>query len=141
MFKYLMNGLLAGIVIKLLDSLRRVSVQSLKIEATKCFVRGVQMARWSTIGLLCMLLMIGLIGVGLLLVHVALFMLLPWTLESKAMLGLFLGVLYMAIGAALLRAALNEKTWMLKSGLTDMLNDATGQPPTDSPPQPREATL
>jgi len=50
MFKYLTKGLLAGIAIKLLDNCRYLSVQVLKIEAAKCYLHGVQMARLSTIG-------------------------------------------------------------------------------------------
>ena len=126
MFKYLIKGLLAGTVIKLLDNYRRLSVQLLKIEAAKCYLHGVQMARLSAIGLMWMGLLIGLICVGVLLVHAGLFILLPWSVETKAVLGMCLGLAYIIIGGFALRAALAEKTWMEKSGAVAMLNDATG---------------
>jgi hypothetical protein len=131
MFKYMIKGLLAGITVKLLDSWRRLSIQLLKIEAAKFYLQGVQMARWSMISLMRTGLAIGLIGVGMLLFHAGLFILLPWTVESKAVLGLFLGLAYAAIGYATLRAAINEKTWMEKSRVADILKEATGQSKKD----------
>ena len=133
MFKYLIKGLLAGMAIKLLDNYRRLSIQLLKIEAAKCYLHGVQMARLSAIGLMGMGLVIGLIGVGVLLFHAGLFILLPWTVEAKAVLAMFLGLAYVAIGCVALHAAMNEKTWMEKSGAAEMLEEAIGQSNKDSP--------
>ena len=133
MFKYLTKGLLIGIAIHLLDNCRHLSVQVLKIEVAKCYLHGVQMARLSAIGLMRMGLVIGLIGVGVLLFHAGLFILLPWTAETKALLGMFLGLAYVAIGCVALHAAMDEKTWMEKSGVAEMLEEAIGQSKRDSP--------
>ena len=127
MIKYLLKGVLSGIAVKLLDNYRRLSVQLLKIEAAKSYVNGVRLARLSAIGLMRMLLVIGLIGVGVVLFHVGLFVLLPWTLEAKAVLGMILGLAYVVLGVAVLRAATDERMWMKKSGAAEMLEDATGQ--------------
>ena len=127
MFKYLIKGLLAGIAVKLLDNYRRLSVQLLRIEAAKCYLRGVQLARLSALGLMRMGLALGLICVGLLLVHAGLFILLPWTVEAKAILGVCLGLAYVVIGGVTLHAAMDEKTWMKKSGVVAMLERATRQ--------------
>ena len=127
MFKNIIKGLLAGITIRLMDSWRRLSIQLLKIEAAKFYLHVVQMARWSMISLMRTGLAIGLIGVGMLLFHAGLFILLPWTVESKAILGLFLGLAYAAIGYVMLHAAVNEKTWMEKSRVAEMMEEATGQ--------------
>ncbi len=124
MFKYLTKGLLAGIAIHLLDNCRHLSVQVLKVEVAKCYLHGVQMARLSAIGLMRMGLMIVLIGVGVLLFHAGLFILLPWTVEAKAILGMFLGLAYVAIGCVGLYATMDEKTWMEKSGAAEMLEEA-----------------
>jgi hypothetical protein len=136
MLKYLIKGILAGITIKLVDNWRRLSIHLLKIEAAKFYLRGVQIARLSTIGLLRMGLVIGFIGVGALLFHAGLFILLPWTVETKAVLALFLGFAYMAVGYAVLRAAMDEKMWMKKSGVAEMLEEATGQSKKDSLQEP-----
>lgn len=131
MFKYLIKGLLAGMAIKLLDNYRRLSIQLLKIEAAKCYVHGVQMARLSAIGLMQMGLVIALICFGVLLLHAGLFILLPWTVEAKAVLGMFLGLAYVVTGGVALRAAMDERTWMEKSGAAEMLKGATGQSKKD----------
>ena len=131
MFKYLIKGLLAGITVKLVDSWRRISTQLLKIEAAKLYLHGVQMARWSAISLMRMGLAIGLIGVGMLLFHAGLFILLPWTVESKAILGIFLGLVYGAFGFVMLRATINEKTWMEKARVAELLEEASGQSKKD----------
>jgi len=137
MFKYLIKGLLTGIAVNLLDDCRHLSIQVLKIESAKCYLRGVQMARLSAIGLMRMGLVIGLIGVGVLLFHAGLFILLPWTPETKALLGMFLGLAYVAIGCVALHVAMNEKTWMEKSGVAEMLAEAIGQSKKDPPDRKR----
>ena len=131
MFKYLIKGLLGGVAIKLLDNCRRLSTQLLKIEAAKCYLQGVQMARLSAIGLMRMGLVIALICFGVLLLHAGLFILLPWTVATKAVLGLFLGLVYVVIGVVSLRATMDERTWMEKSGAARMLEEATGQSKKD----------
>jgi len=131
MFKYLMKGLLAAIGIKLLDNYRRLSVQLLKIEAARCYLHGVQMARMSALGLMWIGFLIALIGVGALLFHAGLFLLLPGSLEVKAAIAMGLGLVYVGLGYAALRAALDEKTWMEKSGAAKMLQDATAPSTTD----------
>ena len=131
MFRCLIKGLLAGIAIHLLDNCRHLSVQVLKVEVVKCYLHGVRMARLSAIGLMQMGLVISLIGVGVLLFHAGLFILLPWTVESKAVLGLFLGATYAAIGSAALHASMSEKTWMEKSRVAEMLEEATGESKKD----------
>jgi uncharacterized membrane protein HdeD (DUF308 family) len=72
-------------------------------------------------------LVIGLICFGVVLFHAGLFILLPWTVEAKAVLGMFLGLAYVVIGGFALRSAMDEKTWMEKSGASEMLEEATRQ--------------
>ena len=127
MLKYLLKGALSVLALELLQNYRHLSVQLLKIEAAKCYLHGVQLARSTAIGLLWKGLVVGLIGVGVLLFHAGLFILLPWTVEAKAALGMFLGLAYVVIGGVALRAAMNERMWMEKSGATEMLEEATGQ--------------
>jgi len=127
MFKYLVKGLLAGMAVKLLDNYRQLSIQLLKIEAATCYVHGVRMARGAAAGLMRMGLFVAMIGVGVLLVHAGLFILLPWTVEAKALLGISLGVTYGVIGGIALRAALSERTWLEKSGAAAMLEEATAR--------------
>jgi hypothetical protein len=131
MFKHLIKGFLAGIATTLLENYRQLTIQLLKIEAAKAYLHGVQVARWSALGLIGMGLVIGLICCGVLLFHVGLFMLLPWSIEAKAVLAMVLGLAYIAIGWFALHAAMNEKTWMEKSGAAGMLEEAIRPPKKD----------
>ena len=108
----------------MLVSYRRLSLQLLKMEAAKWYLQGVQIARFSAIGLMWMGLGIALVFVGVLLLHAGLFILLPWTLEAKAVLGVVLGLAYVVIGGIALRAAMDERAWMEKSGAAEMLEEA-----------------
>ena len=127
MFKHLTKGLLAGIAIKLVDNYRRLSLQILKIEAAKSYLHGVQLARLSAIALLRMGLVISFIWLGVLLFHAGLFILLPWSVGTKAVLGMILGVTYVVGGCAALHVSMKEKIWMEKSGAAEMLEEAISQ--------------
>ncbi|MFH1983474.1 MAG: hypothetical protein ABIL58_16650 [Pseudomonadota bacterium] len=127
MFANLTKGLLAAIAIKQIDNCRRLSIQLLKIEAVTGYLHGVQMARLTVIGLMRMGLLIGFIGFGMLLLHAGLFILLPWSVETKAVLGIFLGLAYMTIGSIVLHLSVDEKRWMKKSGVAEMLEKVTTQ--------------
>lgn len=124
MSKHLIKGVLSAVVAELLDNYRRLSVQRLRIEVAKSYVHGVSMVRTSTIGLLLAGFAVGLICVGVILFHAALFVLLPWSAGVKAVIGLVLGFIYAAIGAAALFAAMDEGVWMRKSGAARMVDDA-----------------
>jgi hypothetical protein len=127
MFKHLLKGLLAGMAVTLLDNYRRLSVHLLKIEAARFYLHGVQLARLSTLGLLRIGLVIGLICVGVLIFHTGLFILLPWSVAAKAVLGMVLGLAYVIGGSLALHTAMDEKTWMEKSGADKLLEEAIGQ--------------
>jgi ABC-type proline/glycine betaine transport system permease subunit len=124
MLKNFIKGILSAIVIKVLDNYRHLSIRLLKIEAAKFYLQGVRIARLSALGVAGLGLLIGLMAMGAVLFHVGLFILLPWCVEAKALLAMLLGLVYVATGGLALRAAMNEKVWMEKSGAADMLNDA-----------------
>lgn len=125
MFYTLFKGYLVAIAVKLLDNYRHLSVQLFKIEVAKSYLHGVRLARLSVLGILGLFFLIGLICLGVILFHVGLFLLLPWSLNAKALLGLILGLLYMSVGVVVLVIAMNEKRWMQKSGATALVAEAT----------------
>jgi ATP-dependent Lon protease len=53
--------------------------------------------------------------------------------EVKAVLGMFMGLAYVAVGGVTLHVAMNEKTWMKKSGIAEMLAEVTGPSSKHSP--------
>lgn len=123
MVKQLLQGVQAAIALVVMDRYRCLSVELVKIEATRAYVHGVQVARNATMGLLLVRLLLALIVFGALLAHAGLFVLLPWTLQGKAILGLALGLSYVTIGCVALHAAMKEQAWMEKSGAARLLND------------------
>ena len=125
MLKALLQGGLLVVSAAVADY-RRLCVQAVKLEAAACYLRGVRVARGSAIGLVLLGLLICLIGTGLLLVHVGLFIVLPWSLPAKALLAVSLGLVYVIVGWIALRVALAEKTWLQKSGAMAVLKDVTG---------------
>lgn len=131
MINLLLKGYLATMAVKLLNNYRHLSAQFFHIEATKTYLQGVRMARLLTMRLIWMGLLTGLICVGVLLIHVGLFILLPCSLEMKALLGLFLGFSYTFAGIIAFILCMDEKRWMRQSGATEMLQEATAQNPTD----------
>lgn len=122
MLKSLLQGGLSVVSATLADY-RRLSIQLVKLEAATCYLQGVRVARRSTIGLLQLGFLMGLIGAGLLLIHAGLFIVLPWSLPAKALLAVALGLAYIIVGAIALRVALAEKTWLEKSGALAALKD------------------
>jgi hypothetical protein len=124
MFNTLIKGLLATVAVKLLSNYRHLSIQLLKIESAKSYLHGVRMVRLSAIGLMRMGLVIGLICVGVVLFHAGLFILLPWSVKTKALLGMLLGLSYAVVGYVALRASMDEKTWLEQSGAAKMLEEA-----------------
>ena len=131
MLNSLFKGFLAATALKLLENYRLLSIQWLRLEAAKTYLRGLRIVRLSVIGLILILLLTGLISVGFLFFHIWLFILLPWTVGSKAILGMLLGLAYMIIGGGILGMITKEKTWIEKSGAKEMLNKAIGQPQKD----------
>ncbi len=126
MCRSLIKGLLAEIAIKLLDNCRHLSRRLLRIEAVKGYLHAVRLARLSTLGLLGLGLVVGLIGVGVLLLHAGLFVLLPWSVPAKAIFAMLLGLVYAVVGVVVLCLAMSEKTWLDKSGAAELLSKATG---------------
>ena len=121
MVNYLLKGILAAIAVKVLDNYRHLSVQMLRIEAAKSYLCGIRTARLSAMGIMLLQLVIALICLGVLLFHIGLFLLLPWSMKAKAVLGMVLGLAYVVTGGLVLRKALDEKTWIEKSGAAKML--------------------
>ena len=128
MFNYLLKGIVAAFAVKVLDNYRHLSIQLLRIETAKSYLFSVRMARLSALGLMRMGLAIGLVCMGFFLIHAGLFVLLPWTVKAKALLGLFMGLAYLVIGGVALYAAMDERAWMEKSGAAAMLKEATDEP-------------
>lgn len=124
MITCLFKGLLSGLAGLVLADYRKRSVELLRIEAARTYLRGVQAARQSVGGLILIGLLISLVLTGALLLHAGLFLLLPWSLKARAVLALGLGLAYLLGGGLALRAALCERAWLERSGAAALLERA-----------------
>jgi len=84
----------------------------LQIEAAAVYVAGVRKARQAFIALLGLALFLLLALSGFVLIHVALFAWLPWSLPVKALILLVLGVVYLSGGIAVVLGLSSDRTWM-----------------------------
>jgi len=123
MFKHLLKGALAMLAYRLLHNYRQSARQLLEIEAAKFYVRSVRMVRKAALAAMRLWLVITLMGIGLLLIHISLFILLPWSIETKAVVGLLLGVGYLLLGVLAIRITMSQRKWVAKSGIGDILKD------------------
>ncbi|MCX6840706.1 MAG: hypothetical protein NTX53_00170 [candidate division WOR-3 bacterium] len=85
---------------------------SLKVEAAVVYVAGVRKARQAFMALLGLAVFLLLALSGFVLIHVALFAWLPWSLPAKALVLLILGVLYLGGGLAVVIGLSSDRTWM-----------------------------
>ena len=85
---------------------------SLQIEAAAVYVAGVRKARQAFIALLGLALVLLLSLSGFVLIHVALFAWLPWSLPAKALVLLILGMVYLGGGIAVIIELSSDRTWM-----------------------------
>ncbi|MEI7903400.1 MAG: hypothetical protein WCK89_24435 [bacterium] len=76
------------------------------------YVAGVRKARQAFIALIGLALFLLLALSGFVLIHVALFAWLPWSLPAKALVLLILGVLYLGGGLAVVIGLSSDRTWM-----------------------------
>lgn len=84
----------------------------LQTEAAAVYVAGVRKARQAFVALLGLALSLLLALSGFVLVHVALFAWLPWSLPVKALVLLILGMVYLGGGLAVVLGLSSDRTWM-----------------------------
>jgi len=103
---------LKGILSALCGRLLGAALTIVKAEAAAAYVSCVLKVRKAFVALLGLAigLMLGLSG--FVLVHVALFAWLPWSLSAKALVLLALGVIYLGCGLAVTLVISSDRTWM-----------------------------
>lgn len=84
----------------------------LQIEAAAVYVAGVRKVRQAFIALLGLGLSLLLALSGFVLIHVAVFAWLPWSLPAKALTLLVLGMVYLGGGLAVVLELSSDRAWM-----------------------------
>ena len=93
----------------------------LKIEAAGVYVAGVRKARQEFIALLGLTALMLLALSGFVFIHVALFVWLPWSLPTKALVLLILGVVYLSGGLVVFFGLTSHRAWMKFTGVDCIL--------------------
>jgi hypothetical protein len=123
----ILKAMLAAAAVRVVRDYQRISLDALKIRATRWYVKGVAGARLAFLGYLALIGCLLLALVGFVMLHVGVFLLLPVSLCAKAALLIVLGVLYFAVPLCLLRRAAAQETWMKLSRADDLVAKVTGK--------------
>ncbi|MCC5846857.1 MAG: hypothetical protein JJU29_02100 [Verrucomicrobia bacterium] len=119
-----LKALLAGMALEKLDTCRRTTFRLARIELARIYLQCVIVARNSASSMIRISLMVGMMAMGLLLLHAALFMLLPWSLQVKAFLILGLGAIYTLTAGIVIGVESSDKSWIKNSGAQALLEEA-----------------
>lgn len=98
-----------------------------KIKAVRLYVRALGEVRQIFIRYVILRFALLLMIVGFGLMHVALFLYLPWSKEAKVLLLLIFGIVYFLISLAIILTMTSEKYWMKLSGATKLVSDIEKQ--------------
>lgn len=94
-------------------------IRMLKAQAAVVYLEAIKGARRVVI-LLCLLIFtITLIGAGLVLIPIALLLFMPWDPQTKAIVGIAVGAVYLLVPLVALLPVLSEKRWMAVTGAGD----------------------
>jgi hypothetical protein len=95
-----------------------------KIRAVTIYVKAIRAARLAFMGLIGLWCVLLLMTAGFILAHIALLILLPVSLEIKALVLLILSGIYFLIGVIVIAVASSQRLWMRYSGASDMVRSA-----------------
>lgn len=101
-----------GLLSKLFGSWLYCLLGSVEMEAAALYVAGIRKAREAFIALLLAILFLLLMIIGFLLIHVALFLWLPWSLTARAIVLFILGVVYFGGGLVVVFCITSDRAWM-----------------------------
>jgi hypothetical protein len=109
--KFIFELLLAA-----LPSLFNPIIRLVKLEILAVYMRGVDGARRAFILGLCALFLVMLAIASFVLIHVAVFLLIPWSTQTGAFVMLGLGIFYLCLSAIFVVKLCSKRTWMKISG-------------------------
>ncbi len=106
---------------------RHDMVRLAKIRAITVYVKTVQGARLAFIAGLLLAVCLCVLLTGFLLIHAAVLLYLPWTLQEKALALLVCGTVYLLAAVGVLLALTREKLWMRVSKARDLVDQVTSE--------------
>jgi hypothetical protein len=98
-------------------------INMVKREILKIYVRGVDQIRLVFVSGLLAVFWVMLAFSGFVMIHIALFFLLPWSPQTNALILLFTGAIYFLIATLSIAKISSRRTWMKMSGAEKMARD------------------
>jgi hypothetical protein len=98
-------------------------INIVKRELLKIYIRGVDQIRLVFVSGLLAVFWVMLAFSGFLMVHIALFFLLPWSPQTNAIVLLGIGASYFVIATLFIARLSSRRTWMKMSGAEKMARD------------------
>jgi hypothetical protein len=100
------------------------ALSMLKIRGAVLYLRAVCAARTAFLGGTAVVLAVALSTIGVIAVHVGIFLLLDLDVKTTAIVLVCLGAVYIAVGVVILMRLTSEKTWMRVTRGSDVVNQA-----------------
>jgi hypothetical protein len=119
-----LTGFLGAIIRRLIGSEIESSVALVKINAAIVSLNILKGARRLTVRLCLLVMFIVMLACGFLLIPVALCLFMPWSAETKAIVGACIGAAYIIIPVIVGTSLFSEKRWMRTSGVDKLVKEA-----------------
>lgn len=111
------SSILKGLASSYLESL----VELAKIRAAVCYVNGVKVIRRLFLLWCALIFCLMLLATGFLLIPIALCFYMPWTPQTKAIVAISFGLVYVIVPFLVMINVFSQKRWMRISGANDLV--------------------
>jgi hypothetical protein len=106
----------------LLSSYLKSRLELAKIRAAACYVNGVKVTRRLLILWCKLVFCLVLLGIGLALIPIALCLYMPWAPQTKAIVAISFGFVYIVVALLVMLDSFSQKRWMKVSGANELVN-------------------
>jgi hypothetical protein len=106
----------------LLSSYLKSRLELAKIRAAACYVNGVKVTRHLLILWCKLVFCLVLLATGLVLIPIALCLYMPWAPETKAIVAISFGFVYMVVALLVMLDSFSQKRWMKVSGANELVD-------------------
>jgi len=119
----IVSSFVKGLVKSYLESI----LELVKIRAAICYVSGIKVARRLFILWCALVFCLVLLAIGLGLIPIALCLYMPWTPQTKAMVAIAFGLVYIVVPLLVMINVFSQKRWMKISGAKDLVDGILDQ--------------
>lgn len=119
-----LQRLMRLLLLRLAVRQKRLTMQWVHIKAALYCVRGVKAARGAFLGYLGLKCILGLFAFGVALLHIGFFLYVPWSLESRALVMMALGGVYVLVVIGIVAYLSRESWWMKQTGVSEIVEEA-----------------